>query len=103
MADRLQVDLDGLTALAGTARDVRSRLNATRRVSHATRDVMGSSVVSDALESFEDHWDDGRGQIDKNLQAMGEILDESVTTYTDADTQLANKLHEQASGTAAPR
>ena len=30
-------------------------------------------------DSFESNWDDGRGQINENMQAMTEILDESAT------------------------
>lgn len=53
-------------------------------------------MVSDALDSFESNWDDGRGQIDKNMQAMQEILDESVRAYEQTDQELADGLRDWA-------
>jgi hypothetical protein len=91
----LAVELDGLRTLSGTLAGVRSSLDATRRVIEASRDDLGSDVVYDALDSFESHWDDGRGQIDKNMQAMKEVLDESVRAYEQADQELADGLRDQ--------
>lgn len=94
----LSVDLDGLRTLSTTLAGVRSDLDATRRVIEAARDEVGSDVVYDALDSFESRWDDGRGQIDKNLQAMQEILDESVRAYEQTDAELADGLRASTSG-----
>lgn len=94
----LSVDLDGLRTLSTTLAGVRSDLDATRRVIDAARDEVGSDVVYDALDSFESKWDDGRGQIDKNMQAMQEILDESVRAYEQTDEELADGLRASTSG-----
>lgn len=94
----LSVDLDGLRTLSTTLAGVRSELDATRRVIEAARDEVGSDVVYDALDSFESKWDDGRGQIDKNMQAMQEILDESVRAYEQTDEELADGLRASTSG-----
>lgn len=94
----LSVDLDGLRTLSTTLAGVRSDLDATRRVIEAARDEVGSDVVYDALDSFESKWDDGRGQIDKNMQAMQEILDESVRAYEQTDEELADGLRASTSG-----
>ncbi len=94
----LSVDLDGLRTLSTTLAGVRSDLDATRRVIEAARDEVGSDVVYDALDSFESRWDDGRGQIDKNMQAMQEILDESVRAYEQTDQELADGLRASTSG-----
>jgi hypothetical protein len=94
----LSVDLTGLRALSGTLGDVRGSLDATRNVIEASRDDLGSAEVSDALDSFESNWDDGRGQIDKNMQAMIEILDEAADAYEQTDQELADGLHESMSG-----
>lgn len=94
----LSVDLDGLRTLSTTLAGVRSELDATRRVIEAARDEVGSDVVYDALDSFESRWDDGRGQIDKNMQAMQEILDESVRAYEQTDEELADGLRASTSG-----
>ena len=34
-----------------------------------------------ALDDFENSWDDGRGQIEKNMTAMREILQDCVNAY----------------------
>ena len=94
----LSVDVSGLRTLASTIRSVRSTLDATRSVGEAARDDVGDDRVYDALDSFEEHWDDGRGQIDKNIEAMGEILDESAGAYEKTDTELATQLTEQMDG-----
>ena len=94
----LSVDLVGLRTLSTTLAGVRSELDATRRVIEAARDEVGSDVVYDALDSFESKWDDGRGQIDKNMQAMQEILDESVRAYEQTDEELADGLRASTSG-----
>ena len=94
----LSVDRDGLRTLSTTLAGVRSDLDATRRVIEAARDEVGSDVVYDALDSFESKWDDGRGQIDKNMQAMQEILDESVRAYEQTDEELADGLRASTSG-----
>lgn len=90
----LSVDLDGLRTLSATLAGVRSNLDATRRVVEAARDAVGSDVVYDALDAFESNWDDGRGQIDKNMQAMREILEESVRAYEQTDAELADGLRD---------
>jgi len=94
----LSVDLDGLRTLSSTLGSVRSTLDATRDVIEATRDDLGSGDVYDALDDFEENWDDGRGQIDKNMEAMSEILDESVRAYEQTDQELADGLREQMQG-----
>ena len=94
----LSVDLDGLRTLSTTLTGVRADLDATRRVIEAARDEVGSDVVYDALDAFENAWDDGRGQIDKNMQAMQEILDESVRAYEQTDQELADGLRASTSG-----
>jgi hypothetical protein len=94
----LAVDVDGLRALSATLDGVRSNLDATRRVVEAAREDVGSDVVYDALDSFQRRWDDGRSQIDKNMQAMQEILDESAQAYEQTDEELASGLRTSLKG-----
>ena len=91
----LSVDVAGLRTLSGTLRSVRDALDATRSVVEAGRDEVGSDEVCDALDSFESNWDDGRSQINENMQAMTEILDESAAAYEQTDEELASGLREQ--------
>ncbi|HET6563471.1 MAG TPA: type VII secretion target [Marmoricola sp.] len=94
----LSVDVSGLRTLSGTLRSVRGALDATRSVVEAGREEVGSDEVYDALDSFESSWDDGRGQINENLQAMTEILDESADAYEQTDTELSDGLRDQLAG-----
>ncbi len=94
----LSVDLGGLQALSTTLSGVRSSLDATRRVVEAARDDVGSDVVYAALDAFETAWDDGRGQIDQNMQAVQEILDEAVRAFQQTDQELADGLTTSMSG-----
>jgi hypothetical protein len=94
----LSVDVAGLRTLSATLRSVRDALDATRSVIEAGRDEVGSAELYDALDSFESNWDDGRGQINENMQAMTEILDESAAAYEQTDEELASGLREQMDG-----
>ncbi|NNM44400.1 type VII secretion target [Knoellia koreensis] len=106
MADQLVVDLDGLRTLSSTLTTVTNDLNATRKVIEAARGDLGAAEVYEALDSFENNWDDGRGQIDKNMKAMKEVLDESVKAYEQVDGELDRQLRDQmkpASGGGSPQ
>ncbi len=91
MAD-LEVDLDGLDALAGRLDTIRSTLAATRSTVDAVRGDLGSGELADALDRFEDHWRDGRERIDGSAQTLTTMVRASVTAYRDADGQLATEL-----------
>lgn len=94
----LSVDVQGLRTVSSTMSGIRSRLDDTRGVIEAGRDDLGSSELYAALDSFESNWDDGRGQIKKNLQAMQEVLVECADAYDQVDTELQQQLREQAGG-----
>lgn len=94
MGDKLEVDMEGLRTLGTTLTSITDNLNATRSLIDGVRSELGSSEVWDALDDFENDWDDGRGQIDKNMKAMKDIMDEAVQTYDDADAELQKSLTE---------
>jgi len=99
MGDQLVVDVDGLTELSSALTRITDGLDATRRTIDGVRADLGSGEVWDALDDFENNWDDGRGQIEKNMKAMKEVIDDSVKAYADADAELERQLREQS----APR
>ena len=99
MGDRLVVDIDGLRDLGSTLTRITDGLDATRRTIDGVRSDLGSGDLWEALDDFENNWDDGRGQIDKNMKAMREVLEDSVKAYEDADAELERQLREQS----APR
>ena len=96
MGDQLVVDIDGLRDLGSTLTRITDGLDATRRTIDGVRADLGSGDVWDALDDFENNWDDGRGQIDKNMKAMREVLEDSVKAYEDADAELERQLREQS-------
>lgn len=94
----LRVDLDGLSQLGSTLSSITSGLDATRRLVDGVRSELGSGDLWDALDDFENHWDDGRRQIEKNMTAMTGILDDVVRTYSASDEDLATDLRKESSG-----
>jgi hypothetical protein len=95
MGDRLVVDGDGLIELSSTLSRITEDLDATRSLIDGVRSELGSSDLWDALDDFEDNWDDGRGQINKNVTAMREVIDEAVRAYEEGDQSLADELRKQ--------
>lgn len=94
MAD-LSVDVEGLGRMASAMRAVRDGLDDTRSVIDGLGDDAGSSDVLEALKDFEDHWDDGRGRINDNLEDMEKVLDDSMKAYQDVDQDLSDGLTKQ--------
>ena len=88
----LVVDGVGLTALSATLSRITDNLDATRKTIEAVRNDLGSGEVWEALDDFENNWDDGRGQIEKNMNSMRELLDAAVKAYGDADQELSDSL-----------
>lgn len=91
MAD-LQVDLDGLSALAGTLGSIGDRLDGARSELSGAHDDLGDLQVVDALDRFEDRWRDGRREIRENGEALATMLTESVRTYRQVDADLASGI-----------
>ena len=93
MAD-LVVDLDGLDAFAAQLNRITDGMNATRRLIDAARSELGSSDVANALDHFEDRWEDGREKIDANGKTLATMVTESTKAYRKADTELTTSLNE---------
>jgi uncharacterized protein YukE len=98
MADRLEVDLAGLQALAGRLDDIRATLSATRSTIDTARADLGSGDVARALDRFEDHWRDGRERIDGAAEALTAMLRASVEAYRRTDGELQASLEEATTG-----
>lgn len=91
MAD-LRVDLDGLSALAGTLQRIGSRLDSARAELRGAGDDLGDAQVVSALERFESRWREGRRDIADNGEALSTMLTESVRTYRQVDRELAQAV-----------
>lgn len=99
----LEVDVDGLEALVGSLAGVRAGLEETRSVVDGSASAMGSADVTGALDDFENHWDDGRGRIRDNIDAITGAVEESALAYRQADTDLQQSLEEQETETPGLR
>ena len=88
----LVVDGVGLTTLSSTPRRITRNLDATRRTIEGVRSHLGSSEAWEALDDSENKWDDGRGQIEKNMSSTRGLLDAAVKAYGDADQELSDSL-----------
>ena len=95
MGDRLVVDMEGLIDLSASLARLTENLDATRRLIDGVREDLGSGDLWEALDDFENNWDDGRGQINKNMVAMGEVVVEAVDAYDQVDEDLRRQLEEQ--------
>ena len=102
MADRLVVDVDALGELAKRLESIRTRLNDGPRTVRLVREEVGSSQVCEALEAFEEHWDDGRDKIDANAKNLAGMLRESAKAYRETDEQLRTDLESSMTGQDAP-
>lgn len=98
MADRLVVDLDGLTALGAALGDICSQLDSSKAVLHGADAAVGSDRVASALHGFEDHWQDGRKHLTGNARALGQMATESVDAYRQADDRLAEAIRDSMRG-----
>ena len=77
---------------------VRDGLDDTRRVVDALESVLGSKDVADALDDFEDHWDDGRGRIKENIEGTVDAISQSVDAYRGTDEDLAAAFDQPPGG-----
>lgn len=92
MADRLQADLAGLTELSSNLGAIATKIDGTQNAFVQASFDIGSVLVEAALENFERAWDVGRQRIHDDINSLGTMLSDSVTTYAQADQQMAAAL-----------
>lgn len=97
----LEVDIDGLEGLVVSLGGVRDGLDQTRSVVNGSASAMGSEDVAGALDDFENHWDDGRGRVKENIEAILGAVEDSAQAYRQTDTDLQQALQEQETPTTA--
>jgi ABC-type transporter Mla subunit MlaD len=88
MADRLQVDLDGLAAFAADLAGLRARLTAMADVEAGAE--VGSPRLAAELDDFTSHWRDGRSRIDGHLERLGALAALAAETLRETDGRLAS-------------
>lgn len=92
MADELRADLAGLDELSAQLASIARRIDDTQNAFLAATFDLGSLNIEAALESFERTWDVGRRRIHDDIDALGTMLSDSVSTYEQTDQQIAQAL-----------
>ncbi|WP_305783098.1 hypothetical protein [Symbioplanes lichenis] len=93
-ADRLTVNLDGLTDFANQLETIRSGMDSARSWMNEFSGDLGGREVDGAVSHFESHWRDGRGRVDKNCEQLIKMANQAVESLRKADDDLAQQLRE---------
>ncbi|GAA2475037.1 hypothetical protein GCM10010435_08700 [Winogradskya consettensis] len=95
-SDRLTVNLDGLADFATQLETIRSGMDSARSWMNEFSGDLGGPDVDGAISHFESHWRDGRGQVDKNCDALIKMAKQAVESLRKADDDLTKQLRESA-------
>ncbi|MFT4122623.1 MAG: hypothetical protein QM635_02205 [Microbacteriaceae bacterium] len=90
--DGIRVPLDDLLDLSRDLSTVRSTMERTSETVDSTTEILGSGTIQDALHDFEHRWKDKREEIDKNAEALVNMIDSTHEQFTEADANLADSL-----------
>jgi hypothetical protein len=96
-ADRLTVNLDGLSDFADELESIRSGMDAAKAWMNEFSGDLGPEVDR-AIGNFESHWRDGRGRVDKNCAQLIKMANQAVENLRQADDDLASQLRESMQG-----
>ena len=91
-ADQLSVDLDGLEDFSASLETIRSTMSGAHAWIREFDGDLGGREVDDALDHFEGHWSDGRGQVDKNCAEFIKLVKTAVENIRKADNDLRDQL-----------
>ncbi|NGO42810.1 hypothetical protein [Streptomyces ureilyticus] len=75
-------------------RDIKQRMNHTKKLFESYRDDVGDGGVYDKLEEFESNWEDGREDINQQLDALASMSDAIVREFKKVDDDLAKKARD---------
>ncbi|GAA2707288.1 hypothetical protein [Actinoplanes palleronii] len=96
--DRVTVNLDGLSDFAVQLEDIRAGMDSARSWMNEYSGDLGGREIDGAIGNFESHWRDGRGQVDKNCDALIKMAKQAVENLHKADDDLAAQLRESTKG-----
>ena len=91
MAEKIQLDVDGVTDLGSRFRRVADELRSSKQDFNDDGSIQ-SKRIDDALGDFNGDWSDKRGDIVKALDGAAKFVDNVVTQLTGADAALSNAL-----------
>ncbi len=101
MADRLTVDLEGLSEFSARLRRIQERLAEAKRDLTGDGQSLGDERVVAALADFEEHWRDGRKKVADNADALATMAGEAVKTFRAVDERLRQETSEAGRQLAA--
>ncbi|KAA0935674.1 MULTISPECIES: hypothetical protein [Streptomyces] len=90
----LALPLSDLEDYGSRLRDIKTRLNHTKKLFESYRDDIGDGGVYDKLEDFESNWEDGREDINQQLDALADMSDAVVREFKKLDDDLAKQVSE---------
>ena len=88
----LALPLSDLEDYGGRLRDIKTRLNHTKKLFESYEDDLGDRSVYDALGDFESGWEDGREDIGQALDALAEMSEAVVREFKKLDDKLAKDV-----------
>lgn len=90
----LTYDVSELRELGTRLRRLSSDLDRDGRLPAVGRDEVNSAAVVDALQDFAGDWDDKRHEVATSLDSLGDMVDQAVEAFTEADRELAQRARE---------
>ncbi|MDQ0776608.1 hypothetical protein QF026_005074 [Streptomyces aurantiacus] len=90
----LALPLSELEDYGTRLRDIKSRMNHTKKLFQSYEDDIGDGGVYDKLEDFESNWEDGREDINQALDALAQMSDAIVREFKKLDDDLAKQVSE---------
>ncbi|MET7451230.1 hypothetical protein ABZT03_04890 [Streptomyces sp. NPDC005574] len=90
----LALPLSELETYGGRLRDLKTRLNHTKKLFKSYEDDIGDGSVNHALDAFESHWEDGREDIGQQLDALADMSDAVVREFKKLDLDLEKKVRD---------
>ncbi|MFS8204879.1 hypothetical protein ACLVWQ_40175 [Streptomyces sp. CWNU-52B] len=90
----LALPLSELEDYGSRLRDIKSRMNRTKKLFESYEDDIGDGGVYDKLEDFESNWEDGREDINQQLDALAQMSEAIVREFKKLDDDLAKQVSE---------
>ncbi|WP_033319547.1 hypothetical protein [Streptomyces yerevanensis] len=90
----LALPLSELEDYGTRLRDIKRRMNHTKKLFESYRDDVGDGGVYDKLEEFESNWEDGREDINQQLDALASMSDAVVREFKKLDDDLAKQVRD---------
>ncbi|GLY04412.1 MULTISPECIES: hypothetical protein [Actinoplanes] len=97
-ADRLTVNLDGLTEFSVQLEGIRQGMDSAKSWMNEFSGDLGGREVDSAISNFESHWRDGRGRVDENCAQLIKMAKQAVENLRKADDDLASNLRDSMKG-----